>query len=416
VRRGGRIGIAIGVAVGITGCKRTTVEVAGDAAAPVAVVDAAVAAPRCKAEGASRRIPGGSLEIGEASRTDDRVAVGVARDLDGKRIGTIASLAVSGDGIGEVELIDVGPLPPDAPAPKAFAGRGQLLSLTHVAKAGKGRGIVASLLAGGKVVQKWAFGDESDDAFSVDAAYLDSSSGVAAFVVWDEVLAKHGVIKLLALNLPTLTGIAEPKESVLSPFASDADSPRISLRPSGGYWAAWIAHKAEDVGAKDAAPEPEGPGEARSLAWIEVLQLDASGTPVGAARRLTAGGKHVQAFDMQAREGVVDLALLDDEEPSDNAGSRLVLLTLRGSDEPTKRVLVPEGVGHGVPDLMAPWVAFTDRQDRTRLVPLAEAGRQSLEPALEGARPLVALASGILAGFPSDPSRSLRALPCRPLP
>jgi hypothetical protein len=90
-------------------------------------------------------------------------------------------------------------------------------------------------------------------------------------------------------------------------------------------------------------------------------------------------------------------------------------LTLRGgaADEPAMRTLVADGVGHGVPDLVAPWVAFSDLQDKARLVPLPwEGGRQSLEPSLDGARALTALSNGILAGFPADPARALRAVPC----
>jgi hypothetical protein len=387
-----------------------------DASAPVVAVDAsAPVASRCKEGSVARAIAGSSLDIGEASRSGEWIAVGVARETDGKRIASAVTSRVTADGLGDAQLTDLAPLPPDAPPPVACVGKGPPFALTHVAGPGRSRRILAMTLEGGKASFQWTFGDEANDDFGVDAVYADGGLGFLALAVWDETVANRGVVKTRGFALPTITGVTEPKEQILSPPATDADSPRIVARPGGGYWVAWIAHKADEDAAKDAAPEPEGPGEARSFAWLEVLALDAAGSPLAPPRRLMAAGKHVEAFDMQARADAVDIVVKDDEEPADNAGSRLVLLTLRGdtADEPAKRTLVADGVGHGVPDLLAPWVAFTDLQDKARLVPLLwEGGRQSLEPSLDGARALTALSNGILAGFPADPARALRAVPC----
>jgi hypothetical protein len=196
------------------------------------------------------------------------------------------------------------------------------------------------------------------------------------------------------------------KPQIVTPETSDVDEPRLVAR-SGGYWLAWIARKPEPL--RDAAPELEGPGERRTHAWLEIVPLDPTGKPTGPVKRVTDAGSRVEAFDLMTQGGALTALVKDDEAPADNAGSRLLVY-----DGEKTRVVVAEGVGRGIPDLLGGFAAFRDEQDRARLVPLVPAPdpRPSPEPALDGARTLADVGGQILAGFPGDPARALRVVPC----
>ena len=336
-------------------------------------------------------LPPGAYEMGDALVTNDRVFVGVAHDVGGKHKGALVTLVRDGDVLSTPTLEDVDDLLPDAPPPKALLFGGKPTLAMYVPQKG---------------TRALAFGpmripQQSDGSFAFDAA----TQGEAGAVVWDEDAANapRGVVKLA-----TLPFAPEGQPLVISGDASNADSPRVALRP-GGYWVAWLARKAEAE--RDAAPELEGPGEKRQLTWLEVAQVDANGHTVGAPMRIAKAGARVESFDMLAHDDALDVLVKDDEQPGDDEGSRLVLVTLRGGDAGV-RVIAERGVGRGVPDLLGARAVFVDLADHARLLPIAAGGRASLEPELDNARPLALLDRSVLAGFPKDSTRPLGVLRC----
>ncbi len=354
----------------------------GDAAAPLP--------PRC-VDAKSFGLDGTAVEYGEAVATASRVFVGATYEKGGKRHAAILSFRREGDTVLDLTTEDAGDLAPDAPPPKvALVGDTARAATYPPAKDAREIAFDGSRIK-----------TQKDESFAFDLAVRPSGEGL---IVWDEdaPAAARGVIKAAVLPYD---GKVAPL--VVSPDSTDAETPRVALR-TGGYVVAWIARKPELV---DAAPEREGPGLGRKLAWLETMMLDAKGNVVGTPSRHVRAGSRVEAFDMSSHDDTLEVLVKDDEQPADNAGSRLMLLTLRG-EEARWSVVIADGVGSGVPDLLGTWAAFRDSQDQARLVPLAPGGRASTEPAFSGGRPLAALGDRILAGFPSDPARAVRLLSC----
>ncbi len=337
-------------------------------------------------------LPPGAYEMGDALLTKDRLFVGVAHDLGGKHVGALVTLSRDGDTLSSPKLDDSDELPADAPPPKAILLGGKPVLAMYVQQKG------ARTLA----IDVARIPQQSDGSFAFDVATTPEGRGLVA---WDEDAAgaPRGVVKVVTLPL---TAGAEGR--VVSPDSSDADAPRVAARP-GGYWIAWLARKPEPE--RDAAPELEGPGEKRHTTWLEVAQLDPNGQLVGAPARIAKAGSRVESFDMLAHDDTLDVLVKDDEQPADDEGSRLVLVTLRGA-ETLVRVIVPRGVGRGVPDLLGARAVFSDLTDHAQLVPIAPGGRPSLEHDLANARPLAALGDRVVAGFPKDSVAPLGVLRC----
>jgi hypothetical protein len=283
----------------------------------------------------------------------------------------------------------------DAPPP-AVTWDGADLVVAAYTKRRDARVLEVVRIAGEKESARYAYAQSKDESFDFDLA--------PGLVVWDED-APTGDGRLRAvLKVDAIP--PSGKAQIVTPETSDVDEPRLAARP-GGFWLAWIARKPEPL--RDAAPELEGPGERRTHAWLEIVPLDAAGKPSGPVMRVAEAGSRVEAFDLATRGDTLTVLVKDDEALADNAGSRLVVY-----DGEKTRVLVADGAGRGIPDLLGRVAAFRDEQDHARLVPLAgtDDPRPSLEPALDGARTLADIGGQILAGFPGDPGRALRVVSC----
>ncbi len=336
-------------------------------------------------------LPPGAYEMGDALVTKDRVFVGVARDVGGKREAALVSVTRDADVLTVATVEGAGELAVDAPPPKVIFLAGKAVLAMYVPS----KDARELAIDGAKISQ------QKDGSFAFDAV----AEGAEGLVAWDEdaVGAPRGIVKVAAL--PIVAGAAA---RVVSPEASDVDSPRLATRP-GGYWIAWLAKKPESE--RDAEPELEGPGEKRHTTWLEIAQLDTKGALVGAPSRVTKAGTRVDSFDMLASGDGVDLLVKDDEQPADGEGSRLVLVTLRGA-ETSVRVIAERGAGRGVPDLLGARALFVDLAEHARLLPVAPGSRESMEPDLDSVRPLAAVGDRILAGFPRDSARPLGVFRC----
>jgi hypothetical protein len=197
--------------------------------------------------------------------------------------------------------------------------------------------------------------------------------------------------------------------------ATDVDSPRLAARVDGGWWAAWIARREED---SDAGARVEVPGEARAYTWIEVVSLDASGTPVGPIRKITGPTGHIGSFDLATRvHGELDVFARDEVQSREGEGGRVLHIVVRDASV-DDAVTVATGAGRGALDLVvgasaAAWLAYVDAQDHSHLLALGESrsplGPSTPEDELDGARILALLSTG-------NPARFVAAVPTSDAP
>ena len=193
---------------------------------------------------------------------------------------------------------------------------------------------------------------------------------------------------------------------------------------------AWIAHRPEpigDAGGRGRAAVAEAPAEDRAFSWIEVVAIGDDGAPGGPPRRITSATGHAASFDLAPRShGGLGVVVRDETQLREGEGGRILhvdVLPDGGAEEPS--ILVPSGAGRGSVDLLTgsgaeAWLAYSDAQDRTVLLPLrpprAAIGSPSIEDALEGGRFLTVASVGapsrIVAAFPGADGALFREVAC----
>jgi hypothetical protein len=219
----------------------------------------------------------------------------------------------------------------------------------------------------------------------------------------------RGFVKVQAIGSST--------RRVASPETSDAESPRLLARPSGGFWLAWLARRAEEE-----AYAVEGPGEKRAFRWVEVVSLTNTGDATGPVRRVTPEKGRAASFELGRSGNDLVVMVQDEAAPSEGAGGRIVRYLV--GEKIDAADIVDGGVGSTLAELVpqstagaqdgggARWLAWTDLGERSHMTPLGAglvaAGRSTSEPALDGARVLAAaLPDSIYAlvfASPTDPS------------
>jgi len=408
------------------GCHRAPVlaQVSGDASASEA--GATTLAARCKMArmgGVALGQGASEVVIGGAVTTPSGLAVGLLRSEGAHASSAIALVA---EDLSAPVRVDLGPALGDASPPRAFVAGGQLFAAAYVRSAADAGGTTASRTLGlfridGARASATATArrvQSIEQALDESAAFdVASTSPAAALVAWDEDAqsGNHGVIEVARVSLedgPRAEGAdgGSSAAHVVSPDTSDADEPQLAARP-GGYWVAWIAHRAQIVVGDAATAELEGPAEGREFRWIEVEPLDEAGKPVGPVRRVTSATGHISGFtpapaSPSAPAAQLDIYVRDEEEAEEGAGGRLLRITVRsdGADPPV--VLVAGGAGRGAPDIVGPWLVYADTNEHARLLPLGEAGSSfaTAETSLDDARPLGILpaSSQLLAAFPGE--------------
>jgi hypothetical protein len=215
-------------------------------------------------------------------------------------------------------------------------------------------------------------------------------------VVWSEDSPERGLIQASTFDLSNLAS-ATPARTI-SPNAVDAESPRLAARP-GGYWLSYIARRGGDD--QDAHYVAEEIG----YRWIEVVPLDANGSPAGTARGVTPHDGHVIAFDAISSDDGGELIIWrEDDTPSGSAGGRVVRAAVHPSSVSAPAAVMEDDVGAGVPALLAGWVAIADAADATRIAPLSPSG-ELLAPPLADAwigsgEPIAAAGETVLIAKP----------------
>jgi hypothetical protein len=403
----------------------------------------AVLPARCRPTGRALAIdPSGDVEIGDAQPFPAGTAVAMVHRT---AAGRVTALAMSPPGLPRLRVVDLAPTLGDAPPPR-LAWRGKdLLAADYV---------LPSKASGSRELAVWAIDpalftadrpaaearvpeplaripQQRGDSLSFDLAYTDVRADAAALVVWDEATGGASPRGVIRSSLVRGEG-AEPARDV-SPTDSDAEMARV-LPGGSGFFVLWLARRpetgtapsGESVGgpasAEKAANGPstrgqelEVTGEPRAFAWLEMVALDAHGTPSGPVRRLTPTTGHVSTYDAMvlAREPKATLLIVarDDGEAVDGSGGALLRVRAGGDFADAPLELPTDGLGRGAPSLVEaspPWLTWVDQREQLRLLPMdpsgAPAGGSSTEEALGEARPLLGLdAEQMLLARPRTP-------------
>jgi hypothetical protein len=406
-----------------------------DAAADADVVEAGPVAPAAVAPARCRPTPGGAaiagadLELGGEVLFGDGYALGLVHRT---AAGRVMAVALVDKAVSTARVVDLGVTPGDAPPPRVTRqGDDVLVAGYAVPDGGDARQLaVFRVTAGGEARPFASLAQQRDDSMAFDLG--------ANLVAWDETAKgtpPRGVIRVVKLAVEG-GGAAH---DVSSPD-SDAEMPRVVAGGAGSF-VLWLARRPEPLGALDAA---EATGEARVYSWLEEVNIDAAGAPLGPARHLTPAAGHVSAYDVEALAGEGRPSLLviarDDGEAVDGSGGALLRVRVRedGADPPL--VLPGDGLGRGAPwliDAPWPWAAWVGPHEELRLLPLdaagAPVGLPSGEPLLDEALPMAMQAGPteptgptghtgqtgqsadlrMLAAFPNgDPSAALRLFAC----
>ncbi len=401
------------LSIGIEGCRacqrdlqQASVE---DAGANLRRVDGGAGeavASRCRPVGAP--VPLGetsgaadTIAVGDIAVGERELLVGLHRVHEGRRVASILRASLD---LTNVRRLDLGaPFGDDPPPLPRWRGRDPMVvAFGREASDGgpKRRQLRISKLSdeGGMTVEM-AFGQPTDESNDIDLAWTSSGAGLAA---WDEDApgtASRGVI--------TVRTLPEGSPRVVTVETTDAESPKLALREGGGYWLGYVAQRKQTI-----EHAMEGPGEARTYRWVEVLALSASGEPLGAPRRVSAERGHVVAFDLVPSENGLLLAVHDEASALGDSGGRVV--RIRFSGERVESSELARGVGHAGADLAlrpnaraggreAAWLSWSDASDRPMLLALRAGmephGLPSVEPLLDGARVLHALAGDELVAL-----------------
>lgn len=405
--------------------------------------------PRCRVDGPRLAIPGDEVVSGDGVMAPDAIFVGVVRRDGGRRLASVVRASLD---LSSMKTMDLGASLGEDPPPSPRVHGGSVFVASYVrakagADAGSGTGAMTRVLEvsrfeGEAFVRQGAIVQQADESLAFDIAWPGPFDSVAAqpapLVAWDEdaplstgqLLADRGVVKVQLVH--------GPKARVASPDTTDAEAPRL-LPKKGGFWLAWLARKPEAT--EDAGAAPEGPGERRSYRWVELVSLDAKGEPTSPVRRITPEKGRVASFDLvqgavEAGSAEPRLVLLvqDEAAHAEGAGERVVRYVVDGRREHVESGdLLDGGVGHALVDVLTSadethvprWLAFSDLQEHTHVVPLspsvALAAGPTAEPSLDGVRVVAAgpssevvFAVGAAGGADAAGGRvELRRLVCR---
>ncbi len=346
-------------------------------------------------------------------------AAGALRSGDGGAVAMVATVGADGKG---GRLVRLGRSRGDLDPPVVAGAGASVLAVLIEPNAG-GRALKIAKVTGSDLDWGPELEEGHDESLAVDIA----ASGSRGLVVWDDLSgagaapeAARSSVMLASFDVGTMRAVAPARP--ITARSTDASAPRLTARP-GGYWLGYLARGEEDAKKKkkhaaDDGEENEDQGEAIPPSWIEVLPLDESGTPAGAARAITPKSGHVLSFDLGLGEnGNALVAWRDDDTPTGSSGGRVsaALVRLGGGGEP--HVLVESAGGAGAPDLLPGWISLASVNGPTRLAALTPAGELvdtlAPEPSLGAGEPVAATADAILWARPLGKAMRLSVVRCR---
>jgi hypothetical protein len=288
--------------------------------------------------------------------------------------------------------------------PPRVVARGATLLAGVLSPGINGRSLRLAKIEAGALTWGATIPQKSDESQIFDIGFGEKK-GVA---VWDEDGPSSGMIQASTFDAANASGATIPR--TISPPGVDAESPRLAPRP-GGYWLAYVARRAGADGDAGYEADPVG------FRWLEVLPLDAQGSPTGAARAVTPRDAHVIAFDMAPLEdGSALVVWRDNDTPLESAAGPVMRTVVRAGSIEQPSVLVASESGAGAPSLLPGWAALSDAADTTRLAPVGRAGEitgsWSAEPDIGSGEPIAVGPEGILVARPAGRSVKLPVLRC----
>ena len=370
----------LGLLVGLSACGRACKETpAAPDAAEVdnEVLDSAMTTDefseeRCTLQGNPMElITERNVEVGRAEvQADGTVLVGLLRNGEA----SVATIRASKDDVTFAKLDPLGPVLGDAPAPEVLlAGKAAyaLYYARDAADAGRGarRLRFVRLGLGGAILELPP--ESIDESMDFDGAFSGDDD---AMLAWDDLDGDHGVVRVVSFRHGAL-GEAHTYAS----GGADATGPHV-LPDRDGYWLVWSAKKVDVQ--PDGAPrhppehELEGPGELRSVDWIDAQKVDRDGKPLGGVVHVTPTDGHVGVFEaVPLAPDAFDVFARDAAK-----GSRLTHVSVRAGKPGPSVVLPGPTMALGLP-LLFPWkndwLLYADLADRTMLVPLNPQDRAS---------------------------------------
>ncbi len=397
-------------------CGPEVVSSAADGAASLASSDAAVAKEagaelpaRCTRTTAEAPLEGGdSFEVGGAELSASEITVAASLSRDGGREGVVfqADLALSKVRATDLGELAGGDLVPRLATCSACGGRVVVASYSVSAAgpksfgnvAGKARAaaqrtLVVSALEGGKATPIVRLPQQADESAAFDLSLVDKDSGIVA---WDEDSDRvvRGIVKVASFG-----GGKPGKPVVVSPYETDADSPKIVRTARGEVFVGWIAREVfgTDGGAADADLQGaylEAPGEERAHQWIEIVELDATGKPRGTPVAVTARGRgFASSFELVGTSDGVDVLVVDGAVRQDGLGSRVLRVPVRAGRPGAAFELVSSGSGAASATVFGAFVTFVDVSERSMIVALEPPHAVSREPLARGGRFVAAVGS-----------------------
>jgi hypothetical protein len=358
-----------------------------------------------------------AVEIGRGAVFAGGFAAGALRSGEGGAVAMVATVGLDGRG---GKLVKLGRSRGDLDPPMVTGAGASVLAVLIEPNAG-GRALKVAKVTGTEVTWGPELEEGHDESLAVDIA----ASGDRGLVVWDDLsgtgeTARSNVM-LASFDVATMRAVAPARP--ISAKSTDAGAPRLAPRP-GGYWLGYLAHGEEDAGKKkkradgDYVDESEDQGEAITTSWIEVLPLDESGTPSGAARAITPKGGHVLSFDLAPGDnGNVLVAWRDDDTPTGSSGGTVsaALVRLGGGGDP--HVMAESAGGASAPNLLPGWLSLASVSGPTRLAALTPTGEildaLAPEPSLGAGEPIAATVDAILWARPLGKAIRLSVVRCQ---
>ena len=347
-----------------------------------------------------------AAEVGDGVAWEGGFAVGALHESETKLALSVVTLDKTGH---NVKVIPLGIAHGDVDPPRLFA-EGATLAAGVLEPDVNGRSLRLAKIANGAVTWGATLHEQPGESQAYDIA-LGEKKGV---VVWDEDGPSASIIQVSTVDAATLANATPPR--TISRAAADADSPRLAARPSG-YWLAYVARAPAspslEAGAADFIAEDIG------FRWIEVVPLDANGSPTGPARAATPRDGHVMVFDFApAPEGGALIVYRSDDTPAGSAGGEVMRVLVHPASIEPPSTLVREDVGPGAPNVLPGWIAVLDAADTTRLAPLTALGELAAplnaEPDIGAGEPVASSGNRLLVARPQGRAVRLIVLECRP--
>lgn len=424
-----RVGVAVAVcfAVALAGCRgcqrrEPLTTLVADGSGPSAEEPHA----RCRADDRRLALPGEDVVAGESALASDALWVGTVRREGTKHLASIVRASLD---FGSLGTIEVGPTFSDDPPPMPHVV-GASMFVSSFRRRGKDAGarggtrwLEIARVDANRLAPAYSVPQQADESAAYDIAWRDATSGLVA---WDEdARSPSGDVRGGIVKVQRLTEGAKPL--VASPESSDAEAPRLVVRPEG-YWLGWIARRPEPVQDAGEKVRLEGPGEDRVQRWVELVMLDRDGRPVSEVRRLSGAANHVVSFDLVPGPADQLGVLLHDESLSAEGGGILRRYAIDG-EKPLEVELVDTTLGPSPMALLSQGggmghvLVFVDTQERAHLVSLGAGVRdvstaRTIERALDNVRVLGATGSSTLfaVGLSGDSGTDrleLRRFTCR---